>query len=98
MPRKYTRRSKGSPLALEKKTITNIIGFSLLALSILLLISNFTKTGALLQLKNYGNSFFGVGIIFVPFLIAIIALPLVGFKKGITKTNVAIGAAGALLS
>ncbi|HSX18629.1 MAG TPA: DNA translocase FtsK [Candidatus Saccharimonadales bacterium] len=98
MPRKYTRRSKGSPLALEKKTITNIIGFSMLAVSILLLISLFTKTGALLQLKTYATKLFGIGTILIPFLIAIIALPLVGFKKSFTKANVAIGIAGVILS
>ena len=74
-------------MALEKKTITNIIGFSLLAVSILILISLFTKTGPLLQLKTGVAGMFGIGMVFVPFLMMIIALPLVGFRKSFTKTN-----------
>lgn len=95
--RRY-RKSKVTPLALEKKTISNVIGFSLLAAASLLLISFFTKAGALLQLKEYFYNLFGVCVIFVPFLIALLSLPLLGIKNRFAQTNVIAGSAGALLS
>ncbi len=95
--RRY-KRSRVSPLALEKKTITNIIGFSAIGFAILLLISLFTKAGALLSLKSYFYNLFGVGIIIIPLIIATASLPLVSVKNKFTQNNVTIGAVGFLLS
>jgi len=49
--RRY-KKYKNPPLSLEKKTISTIIGFVLLAGSLLLLLSFFTQTGILLSLHD----------------------------------------------
>lgn len=95
--RKY-RRSKTSPLLLEKKTITTVIGILLDAFAILLLISFFASAGVLVSLKEYFYNLFGVSVIFVPFLIVILSLPLLALKSRFAKVNVIFGAVAALLS
>lgn len=98
--RRYRRRSRitGSPLALEKKTITSIIGFSLLAGAVLLLLSFFTKAGALLQLREYFYNLFGIGTFVVPILVALVSLLFLGLKNRFAQANVIAGTTGALLS
>lgn len=99
MPRRYNRRYRNnSPLALEKKTITSIIGFSLLAAGVLLFISFFTDAGALLQLREQSQNIFGGGAYLMPFLIILFTLPLLSIKNRFTKTNITAGATGSLLS
>lgn len=95
--RRY-RRSKASPLALERKTITTIIGIALIATAVLLFLSLFTSAGALLLLKENFYKLFGVGVIFVPALIIILSLPLLSVQNRFTKINVILGAAGFVLS
>jgi S-DNA-T family DNA segregation ATPase FtsK/SpoIIIE len=95
--RRY-KKSKITPLALEKKTINNIIGFSLLALSSLLLISFFTRTGTLIQLKDYFYQVFGLGVYALPIVVILFSLPLLSVNNRFSKTNVLAGSAGALLS
>lgn len=95
--RKY-RKSKTSPLLLEKKTITTIIGILLDAFAILLLISFFASAGVLVSLKEYFYNLFGVSVIFVPFLIVILSLPFLALKSRFAKVNVIFGAVAALLS
>lgn len=92
------RRYKSAPIHLEKKTITTVVGISLIAFSLLLLLSFFTKTGALLALKEYFYNLFGVGIIFVPLLIILVSLPLLAVKVRFSKVNIIFGAFSALLS
>lgn len=98
--RRYRRRSRitGSPLALEKKTITSIIGFSLLAGAVLLLLSFFTKAGALLQLRENFYNLFGIGTFVVPILVALVSLLFLGLKNRFAQANVIAGTTGALLS
>ena len=93
-----SRRSRVSPLALERKTITTIIGIIALSFSLLLFISLFSSAGVLLSIKEYFYSLFGVGVIFLPFLIALLSLPLLNLRNRLTKTNVIFGSFGALLS
>lgn len=96
--RRYRRSKIAPPLALEKKTITTIIGFSALAAAALLLLSYFTKTGALLSLKESVANLFGVGMFLLPFLIAAASLPLLGIKSRFSQLNVIAGSLGFLLS
>lgn len=96
--RKYRRRKKVQPLALEKKTITNIIAFSFLTAAVLIFISFFTKAGALLEIKSYLFNFFGVTIIFVPLLLGLISLPLLSIKNRFSKINVVFGTVGSVLA
>lgn len=98
MRRRRRNRAKLPPIQLEKKVILTIAGISLLVLSLLLALSLFTSTGALLQLKEYFYSLFGIGIIFVPFLIIFSSLPLLGLKLNFIKANVFAGLVAALLS
>lgn len=51
-----------------------------------------------LEIKNYLFEFFGVVIIFVPFLLALISLPLLSIRSRFAKINVIFGAAGGLLA
>ena len=95
--RKY-RKYKNPPLALEKKTITSIIGFSLLAGSLLLFLSFFTQAGVLLSLRDYFYNLFGIGVFFLPFLVLALSLPLLGIKNRFSKINIILGLSGALLS
>ena len=92
------KRLKTPPIQLEKKAILTIIGIVLIAFSLLLLLSLFMSTGILLTLKDYFYNLFGIGIIFVPFLIILTTLPLLGFKLKITKINIIAGIIAALLS
>ncbi|MBI3283023.1 DNA translocase FtsK [Candidatus Curtissbacteria bacterium] len=96
--RRYRRSKIVPPLALEKKTISSIIGFSLLALAVLLLLSFFTSAGALLSIKESASNLFGVGMVFLPFLVAAASLPLLGIKNRFSQINVIAGTAGVLLS
>ena len=95
--RRY-RRYKNPPLALEKKTISTIIGFILLAGSLLLFLSFFTQTGILLSLRDYFYNLFGIGVFLVPFLVVALSLPLLGVKNRFSKLNIILGATGVLLS
>ena len=95
--RKY-RKYKNPPLALEKKTITSIIGFSLLAGSLLLFLSFFTQAGVLLSLRDYFYNLFGIGVFFLPLLVVALSLPLLGIKNRFSKINIILGLSGALLS
>jgi len=95
--RRY-RKYKNPPLALEKKTITSIIGFSLLAGSLLLFLSFFTQTGVLLSLRDYFYNLFGIGVFFLPLLVVALSLPLLSIKNRFSKINIILGLSGALLS
>ena len=95
--RRY-RKYKNPPLALEKKTITSIIGFSLLAGSLLLFLSFFTQAGVLLSLRDYFYNLFGIGVFFLPLLVVALSLPLLGIKNRFSKINIILGLSGALLS
>ena len=96
MPRR--RRSKLAPIQLERKTVTTVIGFGAIALSLLLLLSFFTSAGALMSLKDTFYNLFGIAIVFVPFLIIAASLPLFSIKSKFTRINVLFGAVAALLS
>ncbi|OGD86437.1 hypothetical protein A2870_01025 [Candidatus Curtissbacteria bacterium RIFCSPHIGHO2_01_FULL_41_11] len=98
MPRKYTRRSKTPPIALEKKTITSIIGFSVITGAILLLLSFFTTAAALVSLRENFYKLFGISTFLIPFLILLLSLPLIGIKNKFTKINILLGLTSALLS
>ena len=94
------RRSRRAtpPIQLEKKTIKTVIGISALAFSSLLILSLFTQAGLLLTLRDNFYNFFGIGIIFVPFIIILVSLPLISVKPRFLKVNIIFGAIGALLS
>ena len=96
MPRR--RRAKLAPIQLEKKTITTIVGFSLVGFSILLFISFFTKAAALTPLREYFYNLFGVGTIIIPLLIIISAFPLLSVKLRVAKINIILGAFSTMLS
>jgi len=96
MPR--YRRSKVAPIYLEKKTIKTIIGFSLIGFSILLFLSFFTNAAALVNLRSNFYNLFGVGIIVIPLLIIITALPLLSIKLRIVKLNIIFGSISTMLS
>jgi len=95
--RRY-RKYKNPPLALEKKTITSIIGFFLLAGSLLLFLSFFTQAGVLLSLRDYFYNLFGIGVFFLPLLVVALSLPLLSIKNRFSKINIILGLSGALLS
>lgn len=97
MPRRY-RRYRAPPLALEKKTITTIIGFAILASAGLLVLSLVTRTGALLLLRENYFQIAGLGVVLVPLLLVLVALPLLSLKLPFIKTNVIFGFAAAILS
>lgn len=96
--RKYKRRSKTAPVHLEKKTIITVAGISLLAFSLLLILSIFTQAGALLSLRDNFYNLFGIGIIFIPPLIIALSLPLLSIKPKFIRTNTILGYIGALMS
>lgn len=85
------RRYQIAPLSLEKKTITSIIGFSLLTLAALIWLSFISPTGALLSIRNSAFKLFGTIIILVPILLLLLALLLLNFKNRFTKNNVILG-------
>ncbi len=95
--RRY-RRSKTPILFLERKTITTIIGFSLITGAVILFLSFFAKAGILLSIKEYFYNFFGALVIFVPLLLILLSLPLLSPKSRFAKTNVAFGVISGLLS
>ena len=70
----------------------------MLAGSLLLFLSFFTKTGVLLSLNDYFYNLFGIGVFLVPFLIITFSLPLLGLKSRFSKPNVILGSLGVLLS
>ncbi|OGE11062.1 hypothetical protein A2470_05505 [Candidatus Curtissbacteria bacterium RIFOXYC2_FULL_41_11] len=78
--------------------MSTIIGFVLLAGSLLLLLSFFTQTGILLSLHDYFDNLFGIGVFLVPFLIITFSLPLLGVKSRFSKPNIILGSLGVLLS
>jgi len=96
MPRR--RRSKLAPIQLERKTVTTVIGFGAIALSLLLLLSFFTRAGALISLKDTFYNLFGIAVVFVPFLIIAASLPLFSIRSKFTRINIIFGAVAALLS
>jgi len=95
--RKY-RRARSAPVHLEKKTITIALGISLLLFSLLLLTAFFTQAGALLSLKDYFYNLFGIGVVFVPFILTLLSFPLLSIRLKFIKPNLIIGLIGALLS
>jgi len=96
--RRYRRSKLGPPLNLEKKTITTILGISILAFSVLLLLSFFTQAAVLLAFKDYFYNLFGIGIVILPFFGVIVSLSLFSIKLRFIKINVIFGSLGALLS
>lgn len=95
--RKY-RRAKSAPVHLEKKTIVTVLGITLITFSLLLIVSLFTKTGALQSLKDYFYNLFGIGVIVVPLIVILISFPLLSIKIKFSKPNIIAGTIGALLS
>ena len=98
MPRRYTRRYKNPPLALEKKTIKSVLGFFLITVATLLTLSFFYKAAALVSLQENFAKLFGVGKFAAPFLIIILSLPLLSIKNRFTKINVVLGSVSTMLS
>lgn len=96
MPRR--RRKLSAPFALEKKTITTIIGLLALTLAVLLFLSFLTQAGALLFIRDYFYNLFGVTVIFVPLLAIFVSLPLLSIKNRFSKINVILGATASILS
>lgn len=96
--RRYRKKNKVPPIALEKKTIKNIIGFSLLTFSALLSVSFFTNAGILLSLRQNFYNLFGIGVIFVVPIAVILSLPLLAINNRFSKLNVIIGSCAVLLS
>ncbi len=97
MPR-YRRSKKVAPIYLEKKTIKTILGFLAIGFSILLFLSFFTNAAVLVTLRNYFYNLFGIGIIIVPLIIIISALPLLLTKLRIAKVNIIFGSISTMLS
>lgn len=98
MRRKYSKRAKTPPIHLEKKAVLSVIGIAVLVFSILTLISVFTNQGLLLTLKENVMNYFGMGILLIPFLLAIAALHMLSFKFKFHKPNVYAGLVIAILS
>lgn len=86
------------PIHLERKTVKTILGFTALAFSALLIVSLFTDTGALVLLREKTFTVFGIGIIFIPFIIVASALPLVSLRTRISNLNVIFGLIAAMLT
>lgn len=98
MPRRYRRRYQAPPLALEKKTITTIIGLAVAAAAGLMALSLITNTGALLALKDNSYQLFGATVIFIPPLLLLASLPLLSLKLPFVKTNIIFGTFAAVLA
>lgn len=98
--RRRRRRSSqlGPPIGLERKTMKSIIGIVGLAVAAILALSIFTRSGALLTLKERYYEIFGLGVFIVPFIVALVSLPLLSVKSRLTKINVIFGLPAALLS
>ncbi|HLA04125.1 MAG TPA: DNA translocase FtsK [Patescibacteria group bacterium] len=96
--RRYKRRSQVSPIHLEKKTITSIIGIFFLAFAVLLAISFFTSTGALLSLREYFYYLFGLGVALVPIYSVFAGLLLLSVKIKFAKINVIFGSIAAIFA
>src|SRR3990167_6583020 len=86
--RRYKRRSQVSPIHLEKKTITSIIGIFFLAFAVLLAISFFTSAGVLLSLREYFYYLFGLGVALVPIYSVFAGLFLFSVRFKFAKINV----------
>ncbi|HLA04302.1 MAG TPA: hypothetical protein VJ065_03655, partial [Patescibacteria group bacterium] len=96
--RRYKRRSQVSPIHLEKKTITSIIGIFFLAFAVLLAISFFTSTGALLSLREYFYYLFGIGVALVPIYSIVAGLMLLSVRFKFAKINVIFGSIAAIFA
>src|SRR3989344_4750335 len=96
--RRYRRTKIASPLNLEKKTIMSILGVSVLAFSVLLLLSFFTQAGILLSLRASLYSIFGAAIVSIPLFGLIFSLLLFSIKSRFTKINIILGAISLALS
>lgn len=96
--RKYSKRAKTPPIHLEKKAILSILGIALLAFSLLLLLSLVTNTGLLFSLREKFFAIFGIGFIFIPFITALFAFPLLSLKFKFVKPTVFAGSIGGLLA
>lgn len=97
MPR--VKKSKlVSPLNLEKKTIKSILGFGLLAFTVLLILSFFSETAFLVSIREYLFNLLGAGIIIIPPFAIIAALALFQIKTKLQKTNIIFGTFAACLS
>lgn len=92
------KRLHGPPLALEKKTIKSILGASSITLALILSLSLFSQTGALLSLKDVFFTIFGIGIVFVPLALIVLGLLLFSIRLRFLKNNLMLGAVGAVLS
>lgn len=98
MPRRYRRRYQTPPFALEKKTITTIIGLTITAAAGLLALSLVTQAGALLDLRDNSYQLFGATVIFIPLLLLLASLPLLSLKLPFAKTNVIFGLTATVLA
>lgn len=98
MRRRRRKYQLGPPIGLERKTIKSIIGVTGLGISAILLLSIVTKSGSLATLKEKYYGVFGLGIFLVPFVVALISLPLLSLKNRFTKINVIFGLIAAILS
>jgi len=96
--RRYKRRSQVSPIHLEKKTITSIIGIFFLAFAVLLAISFFTSTGTLLSLREYFYYLFGLGVALVPIYSIFAGLMLLSVRFKFAKINVIFGSIAAIFA
>ena len=96
--RRYKRRSQVSPIHLERKTITSIIGIFCLAFAALLAISFFTSAGALLSLKDYFYYLFGLGVALVPIYSVFAGLMLLSVRIKFAKINVIFGSIAAIFT
>jgi len=92
------KRLHGPPLNLEKKTIKSIIGASSVTLALILSLSLFSSTGALLSIKDFFFSIFGIGIVFVPLALIALGLFLFSIRLRFLKNNLILGFIGAILS
>src|SRR3990167_4681425 len=86
--RRYKRRSQVSPIHLERKTITSIIGIFCLAFAALLTTSFFTSATALLSFREYFYYLFGLGVALVPIYAVFAGLMLLSVKIKFAKINV----------
>src|SRR3989344_5537126 len=96
--RRYKRRSQVSPIHLERKTITSIIGIFCLAFAALLTTSFFTSAGALLSLKEYFYYLFGLGVALVPIYSVFAGLMLLSVRIKFAKINVIFGSIAAIFT
>src|SRR3989344_4359707 len=96
--RRYKRRSQVSPIHLERKTITSIIGIFCLAFAALLTTSFFTSATALLSFKEYFYYLFGLGVALVPIYSVFAGLMLLSVRIKFAKINVIFGSIAAIFT